>query len=268
MQHVVLLIALGALAGTGAGLLGGLVGIGGGVVIVPAVYYGLASAGASPNDAAHVAVATSLASIVPSSFVSFFRHVRSGHVDVRFLRDWGPGIVAGVAAAQLAAPFLDGRLLSGVFAVLCLLFAYLFAFPDRFAPVLEAPPGGSFRHIAGAGIGVCSGLAGVGGGILTNVVMSLSGVPMHKSVGRAAAVGIVVSVPATLIAALATRSATNTQLGSIDLALWACIAPAQAAAAWMGASLAARTSPRLLSRIFSIALAVTGVAMLRTIVTF
>jgi uncharacterized protein len=93
-------------------------------------------------------------------------------------------------------------------------------------------------------------------------------VPMHKSVGRAAAVGIVVSVPATLIAALATRSATNTQLGSIDLALWACIAPAQAAAAWMGASLAARVSPRLLSRIFSIALAVTGVAMLRTIVTF
>jgi uncharacterized membrane protein YfcA len=266
MNHVILLITLGGLAGAGAGLLGGLVGIGGGVVIVPAVFYGLMAAGASPNDAVHVAVATSLASIVPSSFVSFFRHVKSGHVDVSFLRDWGPGIVAGVAAAQLAAPFLDGRLLSGLFAVLCLLFAYRFAFPDRFSPVLEAPPGGSFRHIAGAGIGVCSGLAGVGGGILTNVVMSLSGVPMHKSVGRAAAVGIVVSVPATVIAALATRSATNTQLGSIDLTLWACIAPAQAAAAWVGASLAARTSPRALSRIFSIVLALTGAAMLRSIV--
>ena len=80
------------------------------------------------------------------------------------------------------------------------------------------------------------------------------------------AVGIVVSVPATLIAALATRSATNTQLGSIDLTLWACIAPAQAAAAWVGASLAARTSPRALSRIFSIVLALTGAAMLRSIV--
>ncbi len=266
MEHVILLIALGALAGAGAGLLGGLVGIGGGVVIVPAVYYGLTAAGASPNDAAHVAVATSLASIVPSSFVSFLRHARSGHVDLGFLREWGPGIVVGVAAAQLAAPFLDGRLLSGVFAVLCLLFAYRFAFPDRFSPVLEAPPGGSFRHIAGASIGVCSGLAGVGGGILTNVVMSLSGVPMHKSVGRAAAVGIVVSIPATLIAALATTSHAATQLGSIDLALWACIAPAQAAAAWVGASLAARTSPRLLSQIFSVALAVTGAVMLRSVV--
>src|SRR6202012_5404804 len=105
----------------------------------------------------------------------------------------------------------------------------------------------------------------VGGGILTNVVMSLSGVPMHKSVGRAAAVGIVVSVPATLIAALATHSATNTQLGSIDLTLWACIAPAQAAAAWVGASLAARVSPRALSRLLSIVLAITALAMLRTI---
>jgi uncharacterized membrane protein YfcA len=262
MHHVILLITLGALAGAGAGLLGGLVGIGGGVVIVPAVFYGLTSAGASADDAAHVAVATSLAAIVPSSFVSFLRHVKSGHVDVRFLRDWGPGIVGGVAVAQLAAPHIDGRLLSATFAALCLLFAYRFAFPDRFAPVLEAPPGGPFRHLAGAGIGVCSGLAGVGGGILTNVVMTLSGVPMHKSVGRAAAVGIVVSVPATVIAAMATTSHAATQLGSIDLALWACIAPAQAAAAWVGASIAARSSGTLLSRVFSVVLMTSGFALL------
>jgi uncharacterized membrane protein YfcA len=193
--------------------------------------------------------------------------MKSGHVDIGFLRDWGPGIVAGVVVAQLMAPFLDGRLLSGVFAVLCLLFAYRFGFPERFKPVLEAPPGGSFRHVAGAAIGACSGLAGVGGGILTNVVMTLSGVPMHKSVGRSAAVGIVVSVPATVIAAMATRSHTGTELGSIDLALWACIAPAQAAAAWVGACLAARTSPILLSRVFSIVLAVTGAAMLRPMIS-
>src|ERR1700748_1547759 len=111
MDDLLLLVGLGATAGGGAGLLGGLVGIGGGVVIVPAVFYGLTSVGASANDAAHVAVATSLASIVPSSFVSFLRHVRSGHVDVRFLRDWRPGIVGGVAVAQLAGAHIDGRLL-------------------------------------------------------------------------------------------------------------------------------------------------------------
>jgi uncharacterized membrane protein YfcA len=89
-----------------------------------------------------------------------------------------------------------------------------------------------------------------------------SGLPMHKSVGRAAAVGIVVSVPATVIAAMATTSHTTTQLGSIDLAIWACIAPAQAVAAWLGASFAARSSGMLLSRVFSVVLMATGFAML------
>jgi uncharacterized membrane protein YfcA len=71
-------------------------------------------------------------------------------------------------------------------------------------------------------------------------------------------------VPATVIAAMATTSHAATQLGSIDLALWACIAPAQAVAAWVGASVAERTSPRVLSRVFSVVLALTGAAMLRS----
>ena len=175
------LVGLGVVTGLGAGLLAGLVGIGGGVVIVPAVYYGLTSAGALPNDAAHIAVATSLASIVPASVVSFAKHLKSGHADLGFLRDWGPGIVLGVAAAQIVAPYLDGRCWRRFCRPLSL-FAYRFAFPDRFAPVLDAPPGGFFRHCASLGS------APVGTGrcwrwILTNVVMTLSGLPMHKSVG-------------------------------------------------------------------------------------
>src|SRR5215468_8417381 len=122
-MSVVALVGLGVLTGLGAGLLAGLVGIGGGVVIVPAVYYGLTSLGVSPNDAAHIAVATSLASIAPTSLVSFARHLRAGHVEMAFLKAWGPGIVLGVAAAQFAAPHLNGRLLEAVFAGLCLLFA-------------------------------------------------------------------------------------------------------------------------------------------------
>ena len=98
-----------------------------------------------------IAVATSLASIVPASVVSFVKHLKSGHADLGFLRDWGPGIVLGVAAAQIVAPYLDGKVLETVFAGLCLLFAYRFAFPDRFAPVLDAPPGGFFRHCASLG---------------------------------------------------------------------------------------------------------------------
>jgi uncharacterized membrane protein YfcA len=258
------LITLGTVAGTGAGLLAGLLGIGGGIVVVPVIFYGLVAADMPADQAAHVAVATSLAAILPAALVSLAAHWRSGNADLDFLRGWGPGIAVGVVAAQLAAPHLRGSLMTGAFALLCLVFAARFAFPGRFRPLTAGLPGGAMRNIAGAGIGLCSGLAGVGGGILTNIVMSLSGLSMHKSIGRAAAVGVVVSIPATVIAALGPGPHGPTQLGSIDLAMWACIAPSQAAAAWFGARLARHLTSLGLSRVLGAVLFVTGVAMLRS----
>lgn len=256
------LIALGCIAGMGAGLLAGLIGIGGGIVVVPVVYFGLLSSGIPQDEAAHVAVATSLAAILPAAAVSFLAHRRAGNTDFAFLRDWGPGIAIGVIAAQFAAPHVRGAFMTAVFAVMCLVFAVRFAFPQRFHPIAEQPPGGKFRHTAAAVIGITSGFAGIGGGILTNIVMTLSGLPMHKSIGRAAAAGIVVSLPATLAAALASKSHHSFEVGSIDLTMWACIAPAQAVAAWLGARLAPLISATHLSRVFAGALSATGVTML------
>jgi uncharacterized membrane protein YfcA len=257
------LVVLGLGAGACAGLLAGLIGIGGGIVVVPAVYYGLVASGVSADEAAHVAISTSLAAIMPAAFVSFFGHWRAGNTDIGFIRDWGPGIALGVMAAQLAAPHLRGSVMSGCFGLLCLFFSIRFAFPQRFRPIVDRPPGGWFRQVAALGIGASSGLAGIGGGILTNVVMTLSGLPMHKSIGRAAATGIVVSVPATLVAALASKAQHGTEIGSIDLAVLACLAPAQAAGAWIGASLAQRVSGDQLSRVLAVALLATGCTMLR-----
>jgi uncharacterized protein len=258
------LIWLGIVSGSGAGLLAGLIGIGGGIVVVPVVYFGLLTSGIPQDEAVHVAVATSLAAIVPAAIVSFLAHRRAGNTDFAFLRDWGPGIAAGVVAAQFAAPHVRGSSMTAIFAVLCLVFAVRFAFPTRFRPLADRPPGGAFRHVAGVGIGLSSGFAGIGGGILTNIVMSLSGLPMHKSIGRAAAAGVVVSVPATIAAALASKANHPLELGSIDITMWACIAPAQAAAAWVGARLAPSISAERLSRIFAIALSVTGGTMLHS----
>jgi uncharacterized membrane protein YfcA len=263
-MNTVALIVLGATAGIGAGLLAGLVGIGGGVVVVPVIFYGLVTAHMPADQAAHVAVATSLAAILPAALVSSIAHWRAGHADFDFLRSWGPGIALGVIAAQLAAPHLRGGVMTGFFAALCLVFAAKFALPGRFRPLTDNPPAGAMRNIAGAGIGLCSGLAGVGGGIPTNIVMSLSGLSMHKSVGRAAAVGVVVSIPATIIAALSPGPHGPSQLGCIDLTIWACIAPSQTAAAWFGARLAQHIAGPSLSRVLGIVLFVTGAAMLRS----
>ncbi len=263
-MSVLALIALGLGAGTGAGLLAGLIGIGGGIVVVPVVYYGLLSHGVTPDAAAHIAVATSLAAILPAACVSFLVHRRAGNTDFAFLRDWGPGVVAGVVVAQIVAPHVRGTMMTATFALLGLLFAVRFAFPQYFHPLAERPPSGTFRYMVSTGVGLSSGFAGIGGGILTNIIMTLSGMPMHKSIGRAAAVGVVVSIPATVAAALASKARYPMELGSIDLTMWACIAPAQAVAAWLGARLAPILSADFLSRVFAAALSATGIAMLQS----
>lgn len=258
------LICLGLISGAGAGLLAGLIGIGGGIVVVPVVYYGLLSSGVASDQAAHVAVSTSLAAILPAAIVSSLGHWRVGNTDLAFLREWGPGIAAGVVVAQLTAPFVRGSVLITVFAVFCLIVAVRFAVPRRFRPILTRPPSGNARRFAGISIGLVSGFAGVGGGIMTNIVMSLSGISMHKSIGRAAAAGVVVGAPATIVAAFGPAPADPAQIGSINLAIWACIAPTQAAAAWIGTQLAQHASADALSRLFAASLAVTGIVMLRT----
>jgi uncharacterized membrane protein YfcA len=144
VMSIAWLIGLGIVSGSGAGLLAGLIGIGGGIVIVPVVYYGLVSSGVAPDEAVHVAIATSLAAILPAAVVSFFAHRRAGNTDFAFLRNWGPGIAIGVVAAQFAAPHVRGALMTAIFAVMCLVFAVRFAFPQRFHPIAEQPPGGRF----------------------------------------------------------------------------------------------------------------------------
>jgi uncharacterized membrane protein YfcA len=126
------LICLGLLSGAGAGLLAGLIGIGGGIVVVPVVYYGLVSSGVSADQAAHVAVSTSLAAILPAAIVSSVGHWRAGNIDFRFLRDWGPGIAVGVVVAQFTAPHIRGSVLIG------------FLQPSAFSSLCASPLPGSF----------------------------------------------------------------------------------------------------------------------------
>src|ERR1051325_2846627 len=130
------LIWLGLVSGAVAGLLAGLIGIGGGIVVVPVVYYGLVTSGIAADQAAHVAVSTSLAAILPAAVVSSLGHWRAGNTDLAFLREWGPGIALGVVVAQFTAPYVRGSVLIDVFAIFCLIVAMRFAAPGRFRPVL------------------------------------------------------------------------------------------------------------------------------------
>jgi uncharacterized membrane protein YfcA len=107
------LIWLGIVSGSGAGLLAGLIGIGGGIVVVPVVYFGLLTSGIPQDEAVHVAVATSLAAILPAAIVSFLAHRRAGNTDFAFLRGLGSGYRGGRRRGAVRCPARAGQLNDG-----------------------------------------------------------------------------------------------------------------------------------------------------------
>jgi len=175
------LVVVGAISGAGAGLLAGLIGIGGGIVVVPVVYYGLIASGASADQAAHVAVGTSLAAILPTAVVSSLTHWRAGNMDVVFSASMGARDRTRRRCRQTRRPASarqrNDRDFQPVVPGLC----GPFCISRPLSPDHRQPPAGGIRNIAATGYRFVFGLwQGSAAGFLRNIVMSLSGMSIHK----------------------------------------------------------------------------------------
>jgi uncharacterized membrane protein YfcA len=263
---------LAALLGAGAagGLLAGLLGVGGGIVIVPALDLALTLAGVDPAVALHVAVATSMATIVPTSISSSRSHAKRGAVDGDVIRRWSLPIVVGSLAGALLASSVDARVLSGVFGVVALLAALKMLLPLDRVVLRSTLPGGPIGVVLPASIGTVSAMMGIGGGTLTVPAMTLCGEPVHKAVGTAALLGLWISVPATLGYLLASTGddlVPPWTVGYVSLPGFAVVAPVAWLVAPLGARLAHSLDRRRLSAAFGVFLLIVALRMLwRTLI--
>ena len=193
-MEYILYLALGAMAG----LVGDLFGLGGGVVIVPILIIAFELQGISHNVATHMAVSTSLASIIFTSIPSIYTHAKKGSVRWSLVTWISPGIVLGALGGGLFALSLTGSslqlLLGGFFMLVAL--QMLFYKPQAAS---RAGPGQPLLLVGGSGIGGISSLFGIGGGSLTIPFLTYFGVPMHHAVGTAAACGLPIALFSTLI---------------------------------------------------------------------
>jgi len=142
MELYLPLLAALALTGAFAGLIAGLFGIGGGVVMVPALFFVFSALGYD-ETAMHAAVGTSLAVIVATSLRSVSEHAKRGAVDFQVLKTWTPWIIAGALAGSVIADFAPGEALTALFGVVALLLSAQFFFgrPDwRLAEDLPSLP--------------------------------------------------------------------------------------------------------------------------------
>lgn len=257
-------------AGAAGGLLAGLLGVGGGIVIVPVLFHLFTSLGIDESVRMHVAVGTSLATIIATSATSTRSHFRKGAVDTGLLRSWGPAIFVGVLAGTALAGIVRGPLLTAVFAVVGLMVSLHMAFGRAHWRLAEGLPTGLPRLSLAGGIGTISAMMGIGGGTLSVPILTLFGYPMHRAVGSAAAIGFLIGVPGT-IGFIATgwdvAGRPPFSLGYVNLLGLALILPTSMALAPFGARLAHRLDTRNLRRAFAVFLALTALRMAHSVLT-
>lgn len=258
---VPLLIVLGLVSGFMAGLLG----IGGGIVLVPGIYFLFKTLGYPESVLMHVAVGTSLAIIIPTGFSSARAHYKRGAVKFDLVKNIGPGIVLGVAAGTLIASILSGHELALLFAVALVCFAFLMQIPPRVRDDASHEIGKAKGTFGGFFVGLFSSLMGIGGATLNVPFMTLNGVGIHNAVASASALGPFIALPGTLGFALIGWGQAGLppfSFGYINLLAFALIAPLAFIAAPYGAAAAHKVSVTTLRRIFSAFLIIVALKMM------
>lgn len=256
-----------ALLATGVigGLMAGLLGVGGGIVIVPVLYHAFSLLGIAPEVLMHIAVGTSLATIVATSISSARAHYRKGGIDVDLLKSWGPFIALGVLLGAVLGANLDGLVLSGIFAVIALFVAANMAFRPDGWHMRETLPGAPGRQIIATVIGFFSVMMGIGGGTLAVPTLTAFNYPIRKAVGTASAIGLIIAIPGAASFAVfgwGRAELPPLSVGYINLIGFALIVPMSVFMAPVGAKLAYTINTRMLRLCFAIFLLITGLRML------
>ncbi|MGE4405753.1 sulfite exporter TauE/SafE family protein [Pseudomonas sp.] len=250
--------------GAVAGILAGLLGVGGGIVIVPVLYHLFSLLGIDPEVRMHVAVGTSLAAIVPTSIISARAHYKRGGLDPQLFKPLVPWTLAGVLVGALLSGYLSGDVLAALFAVIALLVALNMAL-ERSLSLRDGLPGLFGTGLLGLFIGSLSTLMGIGGGTLSVPILNACRTPMHIAVGTGAALGVVISLPgvlAYLINGLGAANLPPATLGYVNLLGLALIVPTTMLTAPWGAHIAHAVNARQLRRLFALFLALTAIRML------
>lgn len=189
IEFVVQLLVLGSIVGVLAGLLG----IGGGLVVVPALLYLLPQVGIAHETAMQFALGTSLATIILTSGSSALNHLKLGNVEMFAVKFLLPGVVIGGLCGSTIAEYIPGEYLPRVFGVIVLILAIQMFRSIKI--VKKYPmPSAAVTTCAGIFIGTIASLAGIGGGALSVPFLNRYGIEMRKAVGSSSVCGCIIAI--------------------------------------------------------------------------
>jgi hypothetical protein len=257
--EILFLLAMGALAGMFAGLLG----IGGGIIIVPVLAFVFTSQGMSLDVLMHVAIGTSLATIVITSLSSIRSHHKHQAIDWPVVKIMSIGVFCGGLIGSVIAKHIPGAELKFLFSIFMFLIAAQMFFGNTSKPhrTLPAKPG---MIIAGTSIGIVSSLMGVGGGSMSVPFLTWCNMSIRKAVATSSAIGFPIAVSGTLgfiVTGWSVPDRPVMSIGYVNLPAFFSIVVASVLFAPLGAWVTHHISPVILKRIFAFFLLILGVKM-------
>lgn len=185
-------------AGAATGILAGLFGIGGGAVIIPVLYEVFRLTGVPEAVRMPLCIGSSLAIIIPTSISSFRAHLLRGAADTTVLRQWIAPAVIGVVIGSFVARYAPEQLFKIVFVVVATISAVRLLFARDSWKFGDTFPNAPWMQLFGVVIGLLSSLMGIGGGQLTNLLMTFYGRPIHQAVATSAGLGVAISIAGAL----------------------------------------------------------------------
>lgn len=246
------------------GFLTGLLGIGGGTVIVPILSLIFAAKGFPADHVIHMALGTSLASIIIGSIASARVHHLHEAVDWTLVKRLTPGIIIGTLSGAVFAHYVAVAFLKTFFVGLVIFIAFQMLFGIKAKPLRETLPGPLGTALFGVLMGFVSSLAGIGGAVLTISFLVMCNVGMHRSIGTAAAAGIPIALAGTvgfIITGLMDANLPPGSIGYVYLPAWFGISVASFFIAPVGARLAHRMPVDIMKKIFMVFIVALAIKM-------
>jgi uncharacterized membrane protein YfcA len=263
INEIINLLFVLSLAASVAGFMAGLLGVGGGIIIVPALYYAFTVLDFDIATRMHLSVGTSLAIIIPTSIISTKTHMEYDAVDFKLIKSFGIFILFGVVGGTFLAVNLKTPAFVLFFSIMAFIVGLFFIFFRE--QLLKNPKmiSDSAKNISGIIIGFISVLLGIGGGSLMVPFMRTFGYDIRRSIGTAAGVGFLIAVFGTITMITGGKIVDNINtpysLGYVNLLGFLVFVPVTMIMARIGAKAVYKIDKNILSKIFGIFLIIVSV---------
>tara|TARA_Y100000590_G_C15731819_1_gene1017303 strand:- start:1803 stop:2624 length:822 start_codon:yes stop_codon:yes gene_type:complete len=262
---IILFIAF-LLTGIFSGFVAGLLGVGGGIIIVPITYFVLNYLGYSNDVIMHVAVASSLGIIVFTSISSILSHIKLNNVDYYVIKKWSPGIILGSVLGSIYASSIPGDSLLFIFVFLLFLVSINMFFQKKiFLLGSNIPKNFLLNFFISNCIGFLSSLIGIGGGSFSVPTLSAFSKSIHKAVGTSAVIGFFIALPGVLTYSFLGSNNNDLppySIGYANLVIIFIVASTSIFSANMGAKFSSKTKTSTLKKIFAVFLFCTCISLI------